>query len=200
LLPPSLLASLASLVLLACGHRDPAADAELTIVLDSIAARGGVEVVALPVDPSSLTRAALMTPDSAERLDAAFQRRRDSLNRAALAFSGLDRRSSDYARRYDDFDHGALAAESLRAERDRLRRTHDGSRAPVPRAADSARAAAIRGATDGTRQARTARSSGSPVTLTLAPGRWWIGLQSMPTTAFRAATVVAGARDTLRLP
>ena len=62
-----------------------------------------------------------MLGDSIAALDARFQAARDSLNRESRALDTLDRRSADYARRFDAWRARARAADSLRTARDRLR-------------------------------------------------------------------------------
>lgn len=59
--------------------------------------------------------------DSAARLDSAFQSLRDSLNAESSALASLDRRTADYARRWDAFVARERDAVQLRARRDSLR-------------------------------------------------------------------------------
>jgi hypothetical protein len=67
--------------------------------------------------------------DSALRLDSAFRRLRDSLETERRALDSLDRRSAEYARRYDAFGLAERRAAALRATRDTLR-ARAGPRAP----------------------------------------------------------------------
>ncbi len=59
--------------------------------------------------------------DSAARLDGAFQRLRDSLAAERLALAALDRRTAEYARRWDDFLLREREAKAIRARRDSVR-------------------------------------------------------------------------------
>lgn len=120
------LATLAS----ACGERRAG---ELTVEHDSTVATPAVEVVAIPDGPvgDSMRRANAIA-DSAKSVDERFQALRDSINREAAALGG-DRRSAEYARRWDALRRRTVAAESLRAERDRIRRRADRARPAAQR-------------------------------------------------------------------
>ena len=87
--------------------------ASRTAVLDSTSSPARVEAAGTPDTAAT---------DSASRLDARFQREREAINRDVIAMRGADRRSPDYARRFDEIRRRTIAAESLRAARDRLRR------------------------------------------------------------------------------
>ena len=103
----------------ACGERRTG---ELTIEHDSTPAAPAVEVVAMPAGPAGDSmRRAVAIEDSARAVDARFQALRDSINREASTLAG-DRRSAEYARAWDALRRRTVAAESLRAERDRIRR------------------------------------------------------------------------------
>jgi hypothetical protein len=97
-----------------CGRRDAPA-----VAADSASPPPGGQVGTLPA-PDSTSPAARLR-DSAAALDVRFQRARDSLNRDSRALDTLDRRSADYARRFDAWRARARTADSLRAARDRLR-------------------------------------------------------------------------------
>jgi hypothetical protein len=174
-------------------------DASLTVVIDSNRPHEEREVIALPIDPASLrseTSSAtgnsrrhsdslsrlVALRDSAVLVDERYQSERDTLNRESRALDRVDRKSADYARRFDAFRRRALAAESLRVTRDRLR--DRGAR----HAARLVSSAAII-----TRDENTLRSYvdtiaaigrkmvvGQPrndtVRLPLAEGVWWIGV------------------------
>ncbi len=183
----------------ACAHGEAASTGELTIVLDTTAARPGVVVVALPLDPATLTAGSPPVADTVARLDTAFQRLRDSLNGAAATLSVLDRRTADYARRYDEFNLRASIADSLRSQRDRLRRPAAGSARPAAAMESPATLATLHAVHDGTRQAQTVVASVVPVHLVLPAGRWWVGIETT-LAALRPITIVAGARDTIRVP
>ena len=103
----------------ACGERRTGA---LTVEHDSTPAVAAVEVAAIPDGPvgDSMRRAATIA-DSARAVDIRFQALRDSINAAAAALTG-DRRSREYARAWDALRIRTVAAESLRAERDRILR------------------------------------------------------------------------------
>lgn len=120
-----------------------------------VAAAGSTSpaVVTLPADPATLGAsprpAAASSPaglaaDSAARLDALFQERRTAVNRDARALdgSGLDRRSADYAARYDELRRRTVAAESLRAARD-AQRARAAKLGAAPRSAPPAGSAAM---------------------------------------------------------
>ena len=83
--------------------------------LDTSSARDRLEVGARPSGPAAALE------DSAAALDASFQQERDALNAEARALDSLDRRSPEYGRRFTAWRLRAIAAESLRARRDRLR-------------------------------------------------------------------------------
>ena len=59
--------------------------------------------------------------DSAHLLDTLFQREREALNRAVFELQEADRRTRDYARRYDALVRRIHDAERLRADRDQAR-------------------------------------------------------------------------------
>jgi hypothetical protein len=184
------------LVVLGCSQ---AHDASLTVVLDSNPAREMREVIAVPVDPASVattlprdaplsrahedstTRLTLLR-DSATALDQRFQAEREALNKDSRALDTLARRSAEYSRRFDAFRHRALAADSLRTARDRLRARV----APLATKLTDADAfsddqrqslrAKFGALTAGTRRAVVKEVRGDTARLTLDNGEWWIGV------------------------
>ena len=192
---------------------------ELTVVLDSIRAERPSEVVLVPADPASLLAPPASAPpvpreradsvarwrrlaDSASALDRRFQTERAAINREVRAMEGGDRRSTDYARRFDDIQRRTIAAESLRTMRDGLRRraalVRPAGATDSPAAADArARLLAV---ADGPRRAHTLRIGRHPVSVRLPPGSWWIGVADTADVpgSFTRFEVRAGARDTVR--
>lgn len=88
--------------------------------MDSAGPAAARQVGDRPRAADSASPAALLS-DSAASLDARFQILRDSLNRESRALDALDRRTADYARRFDAWRVRARTADSLRIARDRLR-------------------------------------------------------------------------------
>lgn len=200
---------------------------EATLLVDSTSLRESSEVVAVPVDPLSLrtrpataslpaspadtiaTAAALQ--DSADRLDAVFQREREALNVEARLLEALppaSRRSPDYARRYASFASRLEPILRLRALRDsarsRAHRLHPAGAAAYPSpatiAADSSARAALLGAVDGLR--RSVVMPAAPVVrMRLARGEWWIGVGATGHHPARFSHVtLAGRNDTIHIP
>lgn len=103
-------------VLAGCGGSAPGDDA----TADSAAVSAPADAV---LSADSLARLARLRAlaDSAERLDTAFQRLRDSLDAERRALASLDRRTAEYARRWDDFLVREREATSIRARRDSVR-------------------------------------------------------------------------------
>lgn len=157
-------------------------------------------MIALPVDPSSMV-AAVRTPstatrarsdslarlvamrDSAAAVDRHFQSEREALNRESLSLDSAERRSVDYARRFDAFRRRALAAESSRSIRDRLRAraaplaarfrgeiTSTTGVTPLRSSIDTLSVAGRRAVIEQTRA--------DTVRLQLADGVWWLGVAS----------------------
>ena len=122
-----LVAGLSSLTLLACTGPGDASEGDST-------AAAAAPAASLPDRPTSgpaadsLARLRLLA-DSARRLDAAFQRLRDSLVAESRALAALDRRTAEYARRYDAYVLREREATALRSRRDSLRTRAEG-RAP----------------------------------------------------------------------
>lgn len=197
----------------------------VTVLHDSTAAHEASVVLALPVDPATLREPDGSAPggaandtlarlralgDTVTIVDAQFQDERDALNAEARAMRALDRWAPSYARRFDAFRLRAIAAESLRARRDRMQRREGAQRERLahllPSAAEQRNAQGrhrekLLSAGDGSRITRSAPMSSSATSLSLPPGRWWLGLApagGIPAT-YRALTVSAGSRDTLRL-
>jgi len=179
-------------------------DASLTVVIDSNRPHEEREVIALPIDPASL-RSATTSPagssrrhsdsllrlvalrDSAAMIDERFQSERDTLNRESRALDRVDRRSADYARRFDAFRRRAHAAESLRVTRDRLRgrvaalgNGLSGGAASMVRETNTLRANIDTVSAMG-RKTVVGRTRGDTVRLRLADGTWWIGVSETGT-------------------
>ena len=106
-------------VLAGCGPSAPRSDA----ADDSVDAASSPATAAAVPSADSLARLARVRAlaDSAARLDDAFQLLRDSLNAESRALAALDRRTPDYARRWDAFVDRERDAVALRARRDSLR-------------------------------------------------------------------------------
>ena len=185
-------------------------------------------VIASPVDPRSL-RSAVSPPnatpgvagsiaryyaasDSADSLDAAFRAARDSLNREAQGMARADRRTLEYATRFDAFMARVALARRTREARDRARRRATTLRAQLgPDPPDVARrhlapAARLRAALDS-----AATANGRPVIreplrdrramLAVAPGVWWLAVEGDDgwIGAAHRHEVRRGARDTVRI-
>jgi hypothetical protein len=184
--------------LLVASACSPGRDASLTVVIDSNRPHEEREVIALPVDPTSLHlpigSAGGISPrqsdsvarlvamrDSAAMYDARFQSERDTLNRESRALDRVDRRAAEYARRFDTFRRRALAAESLRIARDRFRNRIaplaerlSGGAATFAAAERSFRSVVDTVSATG-RRTVVGRTRGDTVRLRLADGTWWIG-------------------------
>ena len=195
------------------------------MVVTSASARA---VIASPVDPRSL-RTAISPPsatpavarsiaryyaasDSADSLDAAFRAARDSLDREAQELARADRRTPEYARRFDAFMARVALARHTREARDRARRRAMTLRAQLgPDAPDAGRRnvdpeARLRAALDS-----AATANGRPViretlrdrqaTLAVAPGIWWLAVEGDDgwIGTVRRHEVRRGARDTVRI-
>jgi hypothetical protein len=168
-------------------------------VIDSNRPHDEQEVIALPIDPASfhspigspagisprqadsVARLAAMR-DSAAMYDHRFQGERDTLNRESRALDRVDRRTTDYARRFDTFRRRALAAESLRITRDRFRdriaplaERLSGGAAPLA-AAESSFRSVIETVSATGRRTVVGRTRSDTVRLRLADGTWWIGV------------------------
>jgi hypothetical protein len=173
------------LALLAVCRRD--SPGTTIVVLDSTSTHDTLEVVALPIDPSTLeaslspsrdaaTERGIALRDSSDTVDARFQRLRDTLNDESRAMQHADRRSPEYHRRFDDWRRRMLTADSLRASRDRMRAriTRAG---PLPSPAKSTVRATLLALTapDGRHAMVRTVAVGDSVTLDLGQGEWWIG-------------------------
>lgn len=180
------------------------------------------EVIALPVDPASI--AAISHPvrgdsragadraarreaieDSAATVDRAFQAERESLNREALALDSVDRRTSEYGRRFDEFRHRTQVADSARRQRDRLRLRV----ATQWRLADSAmgspvsspsRRASIEAATDGSRRALVVLTRSDTARLAITNGDWWLGVSALGGVPEQWLRVAVPHTDVVLLP
>lgn len=184
-------------------------------------------VLASPVDPRTLREATHRSPtgaleksiaryyavsDSADSLDAAFRRVRDSLNREARGLIGGDRRAVEYGTRYDAYMSRVAVATRTREARDRARRRAAALRAqlgvnapdPTQRGADPGQR--LRAALDS-----AARANGKELvrvdirdrhaTLELTPGTWWLAIETDESvlTEVRRHDVRRGARDTVHM-
>jgi hypothetical protein len=188
----------------------------------------GRAVIASPVDPRALP--AWRTPgaaratvsrsiaryyaavDSADSLDAAFRSARDSLNREARSLTGGDRRTIEYAKRYDAHMARVAVATRTREARDRARRraatlhTQLGADAPDPAQRHAEPGARLRVGLDS-----AARASGKAIVraelrddraiLELSPGTWWLAVEGEDGLFrdVRRHDVRAQAGDTVRL-
>jgi hypothetical protein len=173
---------------------------KLTVMFDSTLSRDSLEVVIAPIDPALAlaARDRRQTPaqadslrklhaleDSAAKLDGTFQKLRDSLNAAAAEISKLDRRSEEYARRFDEFQPRAARAENLRNQRIRttalaaemrtrlLHLVPDSAR--IRRAAVAARQRLV-ALSDGARRTRVLAVRSDTLVVQLPHGDWWVGV------------------------
>ena len=203
-------------LLIACG-RAPR-DATVVVIVSDGGASG---VIASPVDPRPVRDRATArsgsdpqgrsiaryyaVADSADSLDAVFQRARDSLNREAKALARGDRRAAEYARRYDSHMRRVAEAVRTRDARDRARRRADAMRTQL-REALQGEATRFHRALDSTarganRELHRAQLRDRRATLRLTRGPWWIAVQHDEgllgtVQRYEART---GARDTVRL-
>ena len=200
--------------------------ATLIVLSDSTAATGSRVVVALPFNPAELppaapaalpdgpagdsVRLALARRDSAQRIASEFDRARSAANSFAKTLAPLDRRASDYARRYADWSTLADSAEALRARRDALTRRFVALRARLGDHAallDAARPTLARHAADSAAQASgrrlaEAHLTNGKATLELEAGTWWLASATANGPVRLPAlerTVVSGARDTVAI-
>lgn len=205
------------MLLMACATER---DASITVVLDSNPAHEMREVIAVPVDPSVLSRARA-TPTSRMRTDSAaaltalqdsvagvdqrFQAERNALNRESRSFTGLDRRATEYHTRYDGFRKREIAAESLRTARDRLRarvaplEAGGGASASERRVADSAARRAIDEATSGTRRTVVTPATSDTAAVPLRSGIWWIGVARQRSLPVRWVRIEASGNEVVDL-
>jgi hypothetical protein len=166
------------------------ADDASMIVLDSSAGRDSLEVIAIPIDPASLqssrtkplSGAAASTPaDSLTTLDARFQEQRTALNAEARALEVADRHSPEYSGRFDAWHRHAVAADSLRARRDKLRVRALHSAHREGNAESTLRATLLNTrSSDGRAPVVRVLASGDSVSLDLSNGDWWIGAAVPP--------------------
>ena len=156
------------------------------IVLDSSSGRDSLEVVALPVDPASLRSPkagphplapATSTADSVAALDARFQQERIAVNAQAIALQSGDRRSAEYSKRFDAWHRRAVAADSMRALRDKLRARSRLSAIPAAKGESTLRAKILRASSaDGRAPVVRRVAGGDSVTLDLSGAEWWVGV------------------------
>ncbi|HUF26865.1 MAG TPA: hypothetical protein VMM18_07790 [Gemmatimonadaceae bacterium] len=204
----------------------------LVVVADGSVSGESLEVLALPVDPALMTAGAYvrhapapsgspradsiarvrMLDDSARATDERFQRVRAALNEEAHDIMQLDRRSADYAGRYDAHRVHLVEAERQRLARDRLRDRATAMRARLGNALrpgetagnESARIASradMDAARDGHRRARAIDAGGSAVAMELERGAWWVGVarHGDSPASFTRVTIRGGSRDSIRL-
>ena len=169
-------------------------DAPLTVVLDSNPAHESREVIALPVDPASVLGDASSAPrqpaandsllvalQDVAALDRRFQSEREALNRETRSLGAIDRRTVEYHTRFDAFRKREIAAESLRATRDRLRaharqvEARAGSRQSGLDAPSSSRLV-IDTVTNGKRRTLVAGADRDTIAMSLPHGLWWLGV------------------------
>lgn len=177
-----------------------------------------VEVVALPVavrnvssrdlapaaPDDSLARLRAID-DSAASLETRFRDLRAAITSQVAAIDTIDRRSRAYATRYDAIVRQTRDAEEVRAKRDSLRagaerlRARLGQRAGT--VADAPTTIDPRGDGGDESAMQRHRIRGGSVTLSLAPGAWWIGVARAGSEPVRydSLTVRTGATDTLDL-
>ena len=124
-----------AVALTSCTRAD---DGRVRAPADSAApAERAPQATAPSVAPATLADSVAASPlsDSAAPLDARFREAREAINRDAhtlAARPAADRRSAHYARRFDDLRRRTLAAESLRGERDAIRKRLARQRAAPP--------------------------------------------------------------------
>jgi hypothetical protein len=174
-----------ALLSIAASCRANAADATV-IVLDTSAGRDSLEVVALPLDPASLRSPkagldSLAVPstaaDSIAALDTRFQQARTALNAEAGALQPGDRHSAEYSQRFDAWRRRAIAADSLRALRDKLRARSRRSPLLSAKGESTLRATLLSAASTDGRAAIVRRLTlGDSVSLDLSRGDWWVGV------------------------
>jgi hypothetical protein len=203
----------------------PSGDAALLVVVSQPSARA---VIASPIDPRELRGTVSLqgtagplaksiaryyaTADSADSLDAEFQRARNALNRDARTLARGDRRAPEYARDYDAFMSRVAIARRTREARDRARRRAASLRnqlgAQVPdtarRHADPStrwRAALDSAALARGQQVKRASVRDRRASLDLEPGIWWIAVEHAGGVlgGARRHEARAGARDTVRI-
>ena len=190
---------------------------DVVVVIDSTMWAESVEVVAFPTDPLQLASANTAPArdslarlrsleDSAMTIEMRFRALRDTLSGEVRALDTADRRTRRYAVRYAEIRRRTLAAEALRSARDSVRlraeklRGRLGARAASAAATPSAEDGAASTSGDGRRAERRAMGEGA-VTLSLAPGRWWIGAarSGAQPTHYDSITVRRAATDTVYL-
>ena len=173
-----------AMLALMSGCRAKAAATTL-VVLDSSAERDSLEVIALPIDPASLrpaparprSGAAVSThADSVAALDARFQEERTALNAEARTLEVADRRSAEYSGRFDAWHRRAIAADSLRVRRDKLRARALRSPDLAVHAESTLRATFIKArSSDGRAPLVRMLAGGDSVSFDLSTGDWWVG-------------------------
>ena len=191
----------------------------VVVVIDTTMLAEAVEVVALPDDPSDVAAATVRTlpapadsisrlrmlDDSAAVIDARFRSLRDAVNNDVTALDTADRRTRSYAVRYAAVRRRTAEAERLRAMRDSLRQRGEDLRARLgPRAGDS-RTSPTEEARAGSRtidrSAERRPMRDGAATLSLAAGRWWVGVArpGAEPARYDSLTVRRGETDTIRV-
>ena len=194
---------------------------DVVVVIDSSMRADSLEVVAVSANPGaaagsgdhvpgatsdSVSRLRLLD-DSAATLDARFRELRGAVGGEVAAIDTMDRRTRAYATRYDAIMRRTRDAERLRALRDSVRRRADalrtrlGARAIPIGAAPASRSTTADADGDGDRRIERRPIRGETLTLSLAPGAWWIGIARIGTEPARydSVTVRKGTTDTLDL-
>ena len=197
---------------------------ELTVLVDNPSS-AGMEIILVPSDPATLLpadapslsnaqadslRLLKTLDDSSQSLIDQFSKLREELNAEANSLSALDRRSKQYAQRYDEFRPRFAQAETLRASRDKIRARAGSLRAALSRLLpDSARVQ--RAARESRQRIESVRTtagttkiiavSGTATNVALGNGSWWIGVAhaGLLPRRFVKVDVGAGSRDTVRL-
>jgi hypothetical protein len=200
-------------------------DASVVILVRGADARA---VIASPVDPRTLrtmtSREIVGGPiatsmasyyaalDSADSLDAAFQRTRDKLTRDARRLAQGDRRAREYARDYDVYMSRVTIATRTREARDRVRRRATALRAQLEKHGgahshrDSQVFAHLRSLLDSAARSKGRRVLRADIrdrraTFELDPGVWWLALEheSGLLGPVRRHEARGGTRDTVRI-
>jgi len=190
----------------------------LVVVTDTTQGDDAVEVLASPVDPSTVLASSAVATGAgdsiarywrlrwtADSLDRRFQRERSTLNSQAVALRDSDRRTTSYAAAYERHQRETRGAESLRVERDHARHESDQLRAGLDKAGahlPTELSAIERASASGGRIAVTAPVVARRASLTLEAGVWWLVAVRRDSSLVLRATrylVRAGSRDSVRL-
>ena len=191
---------------------------DVVVMIDSTMPADSVEVVALAAErhrvssddrtaapPGDSVARLRALDDSAASLEMRFRDLRAALTSDVADIDTMDRRSQEYATRYDAIVRRTRDAEQVRTDRDSTRARAERLRARLgPRAEPAGGTPATRVASADTRdepRSERRRVRGRSVTLSLAPGNWWIGVARAGGTPLRydSVTVRQGTTDTLDL-